>query len=85
MIKVNNLILFLFYFFLFCFVLFCLVNGPSHKAIQRKLFRSTNSGSLQMMHNGPKTESPPVHQAGSTFSGQLAGPIVIIDIIIVIE
>ena len=36
----------------------CLVNGPSHETIKRKTFRSTNSGPLQVIYNGPTTEWP---------------------------
>ena len=39
--------------------LFNLVNRPSHETIKRKIFRSTNSGPLQMMHHGPTTELTP--------------------------
>ena len=39
------------YSILFYF-LFCLVNRPSHEIITRKTLRSTNSGPLQIMHNG---------------------------------
>ena len=36
--------------------LFCLVNGPSHETIKRKIFRSTNSSPLRMIHNSPTTD-----------------------------
>ena len=39
------------YSILFSFLL-CLVNRPSHEIITRKTLRSTNSGPLQIMHNG---------------------------------
>ena len=49
MIKLSNL----------SFFLFCLVNGPRRETIKRKIFRSSNSGHFQIMHNCPPNRVTP--------------------------